>query len=47
MTRIELLRLRRQMHRRIREAVAERRMTVGLYPPAIQPLPDDPPPPPD
>jgi hypothetical protein len=32
MTRTELIRLRRQMHRRIRETVAERRLRVALRP---------------
>jgi hypothetical protein len=48
MTRTELLRHRRQMSRRIREAVAGRRMAVAMHAPPIQPLPgDDPPPPPE
>jgi hypothetical protein len=48
MTRTELLRHRRQMSRRIREAVVRRRMAVALHAPPIQPLPgDDPPPPPE
>jgi hypothetical protein len=33
MTRSELIRRRRQMHRRIRATVAERRVAVALYPP--------------
>jgi hypothetical protein len=44
MTRTELLRQRRQMHRRIRETVAERRLSAAVDAPA-QPLPDDEPPP--
>jgi hypothetical protein len=33
MTRTELLRRRREMHRRIRAAVAERRLAITLRPP--------------
>lgn len=41
MTRIEMIRLRRQMQRRIQEVVAQRRMTVNQRPTAdIEPSVD-------
>ncbi|MEJ3741982.1 hypothetical protein WEI85_01600 [Actinomycetes bacterium KLBMP 9797] len=39
MTRSEMMRLRRQMQRRIREVVAERRMTVNQLPPPAEATP--------
>jgi hypothetical protein len=38
MTRLELIRRRRQMHRRIREVVADRRLATSLV--AAQPVPE-------
>jgi len=45
MTRTELLRLRRQMHRRIRDAVAERRLAAVTSRETDPPAPDEPAPP--